>query len=205
MVPVVYQRRGTLDLRLIAFSTTGSVLDHESVSTATWSTDVTGGPDIFESDLEKCILIYHLICPAGFSPGPYVPPMLLEAGFPLPGVAIRPDPLGGTPQVVASGLHDTVVYSFLPQTGLSEVTRGTEHAGRIIATPPVVLTSSLTAVGVNDVVDSNSFLRLLRDATFPPVIPGVSSGFLTAAPTVLTDGRLVIISREGTLTVLNGR
>lgn len=204
MVPVVYQRPGTLDLRLIVFSTTGSVLDNQSVSKETWSTDVTGGPSDTEISIEQCIFIYHLICPAGFGPGPGVPP-LLDAGFPLPGVAIRPDPLGGTPQVVASGLHDTVVYSFLPQTGLSEVTRGTEHAGRIIATPPVVLTGSLTAVGVNDVANENSFFRLLRDAMFPPVIPGVSSGFVTAAPTVLADGRLVIISREGTLTVLNGR
>ena len=211
MVPVVYQRPGVLDLRLIAFSTNGGVLGNQSLSKVNYSTDVTGasgGTLGTTGYFLNCIFSpWNLIlpgweCDAGFSPGPYVPP-LSDAGFPLPGVAIRPDPLGGMPQVVASGLHDTVVYSFSPAAGLTELVRGTEKPNRFIATPPVVLNNGLTAVGVNDSSSGYPYLRLLQGSNFPSVIPGFYT--LTAGPTLLADGRLVVISRYGTLFVLNGR
>jgi hypothetical protein len=216
MVLVIYQGPNFADLRLIAFSTAGAVLDQKSVAKQTWSADVSGSdggvPSSVVEFIFNCIFSpWNLVlpgweCVAGFAPGPYVPDML-DAGFPLPGIAIRPNPRGGDPQVVASGLHDTVVYSF-SQTALSEAARGTEKATRVINAPPVVLNDGEVAIGVNVFgtdFNSSAYLRLLRGTDFSPVIPIPSVGYVTAAPTVLFDGRSAVISRDGTLTLIAGR
>ena len=204
IVPAMYSGLSISTLRVMAYSTSLALLDSKEVSIVV--SEVTGN-----SDPGLCLLLFPTCI--GFTPNGLTIPMF-DAGTPFNGVAIRPNPTGGAPQVVVAGLHDTVVYSFSPQTGLVEFARGTEKPSRWIQTPPVVLNHGLTAVGVNDFgaqppYFNGAYLRLLQGSAFPPVIftptdSGTFAPMLTAAPTVLADGRVAVIRRDGRLIILNG-
>ena len=124
---------------------------------------------------------------------------LAGAGVPLPGVAIRPDPSGGPPFVmVTDGRHDKVAYTFSPQTGFSQVARST-HLLRHFTTPPVVLPNGDTLTGTRDGYLTRTGQNFVQLGAF--YAPGST---LTAAPTRLSDGGLVVVSREGIMTVQRG-
>ena len=63
------------------------------------------------------------------------------------------------------------------------------------ATPPVVLPNGDTLTGTRDGYLTRTGQDLVRQSTI------FGRGTLTAAPTRLSDGRLVVVSREGMMTV----
>jgi hypothetical protein len=116
----------------------------------------------------------------------------------MPGVAIRPNPQGGAPLVmVTDGRQDKIAYAFSPQSGFSQVARST-HTMRTFTTPPVVQGNGNTVTGTLD-----GYLTFTaRDFAQLAAVRGL--GTLTAAPTRMADGRLVVISREGRISVISG-
>lgn len=187
MVPVVYKTAVAADLRVIAFSTGGAVIADRLVTQGS-SSETTGGDSYWDDCIARFWYIPH-ICPIAaifrpnlgtFEGSDFLP--LESAGFPLPGVAIRPDPQGGAPFVMLTdGKHDKVAYSFSPQTGFAQVSRSS-HLIRTFTTPPVVLPNGDTLTGTYDgylTRTGPNFVQL-------SAIGGL--GTLTAAPTRLSDG-----------------
>jgi hypothetical protein len=116
---------------------------------------------------------------------------LIEAGYPLPGVAIYQDPRGGTPRVlVTDGKHDKVLYSFAMQYGFTELTRVSSR-DTFFVTPPVALPDGTAVIGSQAGVVAQ-FGPTLADFT---AVSGL--GALTAPPTRMRDGNLIVVSREG--------
>ena len=208
MVPVVYKTVVAADLRLIAFSTSGAVIADKLVTQGS-SPGTTGGPGYDYTQLVKeCIAaswwfpVAPLVCPivaplihyTGAFHGDDAIVPLAGAGWPLPGVAIRPDRQGGPPVVmVTDARHDKIAYSFSPQTGFTDINRS-QHLRRRFATPPVVLHNGDTLTGTDD-----GYLTR-TDGNFRESVVGTFDS-LTAPPTRLADGGLVVVSRGGLMTV----
>ena len=205
IVPVVHKGLGGQNLRLIAFSTAGAVLGDKVVTYTsdeiTASLDPVWLAECFALNWWNaegvCMVIFFATDARAFRGGGYYVP-LPGAGFPGPGVAIRPDPPGGAPLVmVTDGRQDKIAYAFSPQSGFSQVARST-HTVRTFTTPPVVQGNGNTVTGTLD-----GYLTFTaRNFDQLPAVGGL--GTLTAAPTRLADGRLVVISREGRMSVLSG-
>ncbi len=206
IVPVAYSRFGDgtdsryTDLRLIAFSTTGAVLANQLVTRAESPSAYSTCADLLCEIIElfdQCINFdggWPFGCP--FFARADVP--LFGAGFPLPGVAIRSDPQGGAPLVmVTDGRHDKVAYAFSPQTGFTQVARSS-HLLRQFTTPPMVRPNGDTLTGTRD-----GYLTVTT-ANFGQLVIGSGMGTLTAAPTRLADGKILVVSREGIMSVLGG-
>jgi hypothetical protein len=204
IVPMVYKGLGGQNLRLIAFSTAGAVLGDKVVTYT--SDDITTSLEpvwlaqCFAVNWWNaegvCAVIWLATDATAFHGHPNVP--LPGAGFPRPGVAIRPDPQGGAPLVmVTDGRRDKFAYAFSPQSGFSQVARST-HTTRTFTTPPVVQGNGNTVTGTLD----GYLTYTARDFAELAAVRGL--GTLTAAPTRLADGRLVVISREGRISVLSG-
>lgn len=204
IVPVVYRTAGS-ELRLLAFSTSGDLVADALVPRN--SPVTTGGSDFLAECLRKswwtvlgpvvCAISAPLQEYTGNFDGDPLPIPLDGAGWPLPGVAIRPDPLGSAPLVMVTGVQDKFAYAFSPQSGFSQVARST-HAVRQFTTPPVVLPSGETLTGTRD-----GYLTR-TDRNFAQLPATYFHEHLTAAPTRLADGRLAVVSREGILSVFTG-
>ena len=204
MVPVVYKHLVGPELRLIAFATGGGVLADQLVTAAS-SPQTTDGDECFDfwgpAGWFFCPPYYlgvALDLGASFD-APEGP--LEHVGIPMPGVAIRQDPQRGAPLVVMTdGKHDKIAFSFSPQTGFSQVARSS-HTASIFTTPPVVQgyrTMVGTAASKLTFADSNF-------AQLPAVgLDMVGLDILTAAPTLLADGHIVVIGRGGTLNMIDG-
>jgi hypothetical protein len=201
----VYKSPVAKDLRLIAFSTSGVVLGDKPVTIGS-SPVVTGGsgaPDWLVYCYAFTWYFPGFCLPAaaasagsGFTQdGDFLP--LYGAGIPLPGVAIRPDSWRPALRHGDRRQARSVAYAFSPQTGFSEVHRSHQIRHRF-ATPPVVLPNGDTLVGALD-----GFL-IRMNANFNGGGGLLGLGTLTAAPTRLSDGGLVVVSREGRMTVQRG-
>jgi hypothetical protein len=205
IVPVVYQTLYAKDVRLLAFSTSGALLADQLVTEGS-SPVVTGGPDFFEC-LNAFGPIGALLCPflVASDPGAYIDGDLPEPFFPLPGVAVGPARVGRPPSIMATdALHDKIVYDFWPETGFTEVHRS-QHLQRRFTTPPVVLPGGLgtTLTGTLDgYLTRTTYSPRFQDYVELSAIGGLGS--LTASPTRLKDGPLVVIDRNGVMTVLSG-
>ena len=206
VVPVAYKRSVNpadprlTDLRLVAFSTAGTVLASQLVTRAEYPATTSVCGDLLCKIIQmfdECINFdggWPFGC--GFFASPYVP--LAVAGFPLPGVAIRPDPQGGAPLVmVTDGRRDKVAYAFSPQAGFSQVARS-QHFRRQFTTPPMVRPNGETLTGTRD-----GYLTVTAP-NFAQYVIATDLGTLTAAPTRLANGGLVVVSREGIMTVIRG-
>src|SRR5262249_42495920 len=206
IVPVVYQTLFAKDVRLLAFSTSGAVLADELVTEGSSPVVTDEGVDFFDC-LNPFAPIGALLCPflVASDPGAYIDGDPSRPFYPLPGVAIRPAFSGRPPSVMATdAIHDKIVYDFSPQTGFTEVHRS-QHVQRRFTTPPVVLPGGLgtTLTGtVDGYLTRTTYSPRLQDYVQLSAIGGL--GPLTAAPTRLKDGGLVVISRDGVMTVLSG-
>src|SRR5262249_45012300 len=70
-----------------------------------------------------------------------------------------------------------------------------------LSSPPVALDNAVAAVGTGDRLPGTNDGRLKFERT-DVYIPGI--GLITAAPTRLFDGRLVVIDRGGVMCVISG-
>jgi hypothetical protein len=199
VIPVLYYTGADVDLRVVAFSTSGTVIADQLVTQGERPGVTAGGcwDDGSCTTWDKTMQFYSdcffngLGCAFYGSDG--------NDGYPsLPGVAIRPDRQGGPPFVMMTdGKQDKIAYTFSPQTGFSQVARSS-HLRRIFTTTPVVLPNGDTLTGTRDGY-------LTRTGANFGQLGGLSGlGTLTAAPTRLSDGSLVVVSREGTMTVQRG-
>jgi len=189
MTPVLYKGLGRSELRLIAFSTAGAVLGDRQVTVNVY--DITSSSGIFDGIIDffdDCFSEFPPAC--NFSA--HFPMAFSEAGWPQPGVAIWEYPQGSPYIWVADGLRSTVAYKFEPATGFSEIYRFSDTKDRL-SSPPVALDNVIAAVGTED-----GRLKFERDNFFI-ALPGP----ITAPPTRMADGRLVVISRSGTMSVVN--
>ena len=198
MVPVVYQAPVGKELRLLAFSTGGGVFADHLVTAAT-SPETTGGDEDTQGCIDLgplapfCLLGYFVMGDIFGAPDSSIP--LADAGFPMPGVAIRQEQRGAPLVVMTDGKQDKIALAFSPQTGFSEVSRSS-HLRRTFTTPPVVQ-GSRAMVGTTD-----GFLTF-TDANFAQ-LPAISTAdILTAAPTLLADGHVAVIGRSGTLNIID--
>jgi hypothetical protein len=184
IVPVWYQVFSNWELRLVAFSTTLGVLGVQPVTTRL-SGDVTGSSGFFCDPFPiPCIRYNEPIIPS-----------FIDAGWPTPGAAIWENSAGSPWIWVADGVRSTVAYKFDLTTGFFEVFRLSDDHDRR-SSPPLALDVATVAAVVGT---SDGHLKFERSNI---VISGFDS--ITAAPTQLSDGRLVVIDRSGLMSVLNG-
>src|SRR5262245_9285899 len=137
VMPVLYRFPSAAELRVLAFSTqSGAVLGNALVASKVF--DVTGsgpGPDEWLCDLHltpTCFFIRFKEPKLGGS-------FLEDTSWPMPGVAIAPDPGGGAPLVIVSDelTQNTIAYRFDPAAGFSEAWR-THDPGRTRTSAPTV-------------------------------------------------------------------
>jgi len=183
IIPVIYRGLGRSEVRVIAFSTTGAVIDDKRVTVQVYDIDGT-------SPILQAVIEFFDNIAINFYGGPRFTLPLPEAGWPQPGVAIWE----GTSYVwVADGIRGTVAYIFDPATGFTEILRYNDPIDRL-SSPPVVLDNiPATVVGTQ----SGHFEFL------PENFPIDFRDPVTAAPTRMANGRLVIIGRGGGIIVVN--
>jgi hypothetical protein len=185
MIPVVYKGLYGTELHLIAFSTSGTVLADKLVTFRSYQINSSTSSiweGIFDF-IDDCI-VKGPGC--AFSANQNRPP------WPQPGVAIWQDPQSSPWVWVADDLRSTVAYKFDPAKGFSEILRFSDPNDRQ-SSPPVALDNVVAAVGTED-----GRLKFERENFF---IAGFGS--ITAAPTRLNDGRLVVIDQFGGMSLIN--
>jgi hypothetical protein len=143
MVPAIYRGSGKTEVRVIAFSTGGSVIGDKRVSVQDYEITLTNGGilGLILDFADNCII--HAPCnynpPEGGLP-------LSEAGWPQPGVAIWEYPQYSPYIWVADAVRNTVAYKFDPAAGFSEIYRFTDAKDRL-SSPPTALDNVIAAVG----------------------------------------------------------
>jgi hypothetical protein len=190
IVPVSVNIPGGFDIRLLAFDALGgAVLADQRVTVRVY--DVTSSSpiidaigDFFET-IGDCISSHG--CP--FSASGYDP--IAQAGLPMPGVAIWANP-GGSPWVwVADGVRSTLAFKFDPAAGFEQIFRFDDKNDRR-STAPTALNNVVAAIGTED-----GRVKFERTGTS---LAGF--GPLSATPTRMADGRLVVIDRLARMSLL---
>jgi hypothetical protein len=184
MIPVVYTEGIDSELRVVAFSTEGVVMGNGRVTLQIH--DLTAGSDTLDA-LVDFLIHCHPIC--SFSPPPGPVPI-----WPQPGVAIQEAALGSPWVWVADNIRSTVAYHFDPKTGFSEIFRSSDKDDRL-SSPPVAVDSLDTVIGTSD----GRVKFELQDFSLG------AFGEVTAAPSRMADGRLVVITRSAWMAVIKGR
>jgi hypothetical protein len=116
---------------------------------------------------------------------------------PVPTVAVYTYPGGGTPHVlVADGFHNLVDYTFggMNFNELFRIDDGNDD-GAILATPTVTYDG-------HTIFTSKDGIRFAGPNM--NAVSTVKGVYTITAPTILRDGRIVIVATNGTITVLNG-
>ncbi|MEP6688844.1 MAG: hypothetical protein ABJC36_10895, partial [Gemmatimonadales bacterium] len=184
IVPAIYPTLNGVDFHLIAFAADGCVLhDH---STYLSYGDVTEGG--------SWELLAESIGLGGWENGVLPPP----AGVPFPGVAIEPpNPQGGDVRLVAINRfnNQTHLYRFClgacqPEPGFHPL-EVTPHQPALLSSP-VMLPDSHTAIGSADGVEFAG-----PSGASQPAVSGL--GEILATPSLAADGRLLLVSKEGSV------
>ncbi|MEZ5830472.1 MAG: hypothetical protein R3D05_04785 [Dongiaceae bacterium] len=203
MVPVIYDfpLHGGWETHLLAFSTSGQLLADATVGDSVPT--VTGGSDLPDWAVYSCLIPPFLHCiglvNSGFQSKPGTPsgPVHDPVLRPVPTAAVYTYPGGGTPHVlVADGFHNLVDYTFGGKN-FNEIFRiddGNDD-GAVLATPTVTYDG-------HTIFTSKDGIRFAGPNM--NAVPTVKSMHTIASPTILRDGRIVIVTTDGRLAVLNG-
>jgi outer membrane protein assembly factor BamB len=212
VMPVTYMYPRAVELRLLAFAPqNGALLGNTVVSSKQF--DVTGsGPDV--SDREwACLLALAFDKPAVIplcitynSPfqGGQCGLCIGDKSYPMPGVAIAPDPHGGPPSVIVSDElnQDTVGYRFAPGAGFTESWRVPDRGRRRTSTP-TALPDGHIVMGTQDGDSDRGRVTFVGPRGVPPLADvNVNIFRVLAAPTRLGNGLIAAIQLPGTMTVL---
>jgi hypothetical protein len=188
MVPVSYPSslKGRPMVRLVAFTPEGQVLDDAIVWT--FGPDITGGVD-WDGLVD---LIPHV---------DYNPPKAsdLMKVPPMPGVAIGTD--NGNTIIAASDHHKDLVGFSFTDGRFAEVFR-LHQEDFFMRTAPAI-SGTRVLIGLQETADPKTQGRLLSTtftASRSSQVDGV--GAMHASPTRLADGRVVLVSTRGQITVL---
>jgi outer membrane protein assembly factor BamB len=215
MVPISYEMgvNGGFEVRLVAFSTSGEIMADTLVTRVTQFPPLTAGSDFKWWCVIPPLVGFCLRESYGFEGDPYSPPDPADrlpdnTVVPQPGVATFTYATGGTQWILVSdGFQDLVGYTF-SGTRFNEVFRVHDDA-RLLTTPPMVLPNGHTIIGA---------MRMGRSPRQPVVVEVVFAGPngsppravtyvgrpSTAAPTRLSDGRIVFVRANGGVVVLQG-
>lgn len=199
IVPVRYKGLGREDYSLIAFSPLGNVISQRQLEVNVY--EITSDPP----GVYWCYPLPRIVCQVidivtiinmfrddKFNP-PHFPIPLEQAGFPLPGVAIMPNPNGGAPLIIANDRRfDRVAYTFSPQTGFQEVARVHNKQDQLVTMP--VIDGNQIALG-----NTNGDFKKMN-VTLGETFGLGGLGILTGSPARLNDGSLVAVSRAGLVT-----
>jgi hypothetical protein len=203
MVPVIYDfpLHSGWETHLLAFSTSGQLLADATVGDSVPT--VTGGSGLPDWAVYSCLIPPFLHCiglvNSGFQSQPGTPsePVHDPVFRPVPTAAVYTYPGGGTPHVlVADGFHNLVDYTF-GGTNFNEIFRiddGNDD-GAILATPTVTYDG-------HTIFTSKDGIRFAGPNM--NAVPTVKGVYTITAPTILRDGRIVIVATNGTMTVLDG-
>ncbi len=205
MVPVMYGGTNGQEVRVLAFSSiTGAVLGDKQISDSYYENPVTGGGFDWRSlvpwvaaacGIASLACIAYVLITQSFrsfgSPDALPSIGLPGVGFPLPGVAIVPDPQGGAPRVAVTGReHLKRLLAFSPQTGFTDV-KAIKMPKFNFTTAPVVHPKGTIMTGTMEgAVTQNTLTYAETGAASGP-------GLMTAAPTLHKDGSVITISRDG--------
>ncbi|MEZ5404528.1 MAG: hypothetical protein R2729_32920 [Bryobacteraceae bacterium] len=205
MVPVRYNRFGIEIIELLAFSTDGFLMGRQELSAESPTT--TSIPDsewvlpcyalLWWIGGAPCFIGMVLTGGFAFSGPPGVVPMV-GAGFPMAGVAIMPDTRGGAPLVFATDRkHALAVLSFSPQSGFT-LLRKSDHPRFQFTTTPAAMPDGTAVIGTLE----GRLFRMDRDLVETGSVNGV--GMMTASPTRLKDGTLLVLTRDGEMVHIGG-
>jgi outer membrane protein assembly factor BamB len=194
VVPAVYNLG---ELRLIAFSRTGGLLFNQLVSTMPPPT-VTGSGDWGICTFYPCFNDIFGVNDTVLAPAPnQLDPNIRP---PMPSVAISRAGPGGMPIVIVADNYEYMVgYTLSPAQGFQEVFRKHLTHGQINMTSPAILRDGHAAIGAG----SPEHAWVLFGA--PDNVPnwtelGISD--TGATPTVVAGGRVLVVTRGGSLTVI---
>jgi hypothetical protein len=176
LVPVWYSVFSNFELRLIAFSTT----DLHVVATKTVTTLLSGDITADTGD----IYCHYFPFPCFTFNSPIIP----FANWPTPDVAIWENPAGPNYIWVADNKRDTVAYQLNVASGFLEILRFSDAQNRR-SSPPVALDTNFIVAAVG-----TEYNRLEYENAN---MWTANLGVITAPPTRLWDGRLVVIDSGG--------
>lgn len=203
LVPATYRRKvvSTIDVRLIGFSPDGPVVADQIVTSIT--PDLFGGNGNPDWQNIGCALTFYALCIGQNFDRSGEPPT-----YPA-GVGVFTFAGGGTPIVLASDhLHDVAGYAF-SDGAFVELFR--EHSKDLfMLTAPAIPPDGHAIIGAEDVtIDDYGAPRhsgeggaVFTGPNLNKVAPIKKIGAISATPTRLADGRVVLLSRYGKLTVL---
>jgi hypothetical protein len=211
IITALYEGDYGKDLRLLAFSPGGALLDDKIVTS--YVGEVTSSDSVWEA------LEYLVSCfteggcpfrvpvkePIPQDPLDRLPP---DAAPPMPGVALFTYAGGGDPWVIVPDhVHDTVGYTFKLGDGFTE--RFRKHDKDLwMASPAMALKDGHTVIGKATMsqADPNILYGLITfagpNATPWPNVPTFSLVF--AAPARTNDGRIIVVHNLGFDVLKNG-
>jgi hypothetical protein len=180
MIPVVYSVLSTVEIWVLAFSSTGGFLADALVSRFQGEVVEAGSWD-------------------WLPPYRNVRGMLVPKVPSYPSVAIFTNPQGGTPWVLVSDRnHHLVGYTFALEGNAGRFTEGFrfQDTERNFWAPPMVLPDGYTRMGT---VQGPLLFAPPNGIRMSPID---GSEPIYASPTRTADGRLVVVTGEGTMSVL---
>jgi hypothetical protein len=196
LVPAAYRLPpGTIDRRLIGFSTGGGVLLDQRISVDVPSVTGGAGSDYPWAALPLCLVpvVGQVICLTCGAPGcDFEPRTAGRSGPPppMPGVAVFTSAAGGAPIVVATDQrHDIVGYTLSSKPGLTETFRVQNKAHRLLS-PPMVLPGGRTLVGADGAI-----VFAGPNAIKLPPVTGLGT-VVAAAPTRTVTGFAVAVGLQ---------
>jgi hypothetical protein len=215
VVPAVYRRAvgGGIDIRLLAFSTSGAIVVDQRATSIT--PDLTSESILPPAVLPVCLvpIVGQLTCA--------IEPEIIGASAaeaaewahqpPLPGVGIFYDPQGGTPWILLSDDYHDLVGFTLSGGAFVEAFR-VHDPKHFMRSAPTILPDKHTIIGMQDAgIGANGieYAGKVGGAIFAgpnqnKVAPITNFLPVYATPTRLANGRTVLIEFRGQMAVLNG-
>jgi outer membrane protein assembly factor BamB len=213
LVPAIYRGAASKDVRLLAFSSGGSLIVDKLIGAVVPQTFGSAGvPSYWAVGCGLtgigCLVPPFTFCHGVYSPGP--PDALPEGlAIPLPSVAIFTYAGGGTPWIIATDqAHSIVGWTFSTTQGFIERFRKS-LSGVVTLAPPMVMPDAHSIVGTMEMRfdDECGFQTTGGHITFsgPNSIPvnDVSSATF-AAVSRTADGRLIVTHELGFDVLRNG-
>ena len=198
ILPIAYELylHGGWETDVLAFSTDAQLL--ASTQVGVWTPTVTGGSDMEDWQVYMCLLPPFIACflPSGFQSPPGEPshPPVKQ---PTPTAAIFTYAGGGTPHIlIADGFQNLVDYTF-GGMNFNEVFRihSEEEFGNMVATPTVTVDGHSIFTDHDGIRFGGPNMNPLK------TVKGVHT---LTAPTILRNGKVVIMTTDDNVVVLNG-
>lgn len=196
MVPAIYATSLSTSLRLVAFSTSGTVLGDAFISEPSPGTVSSDGDWASLLDLLPPFVHGFQGQPSSCTDASVCLPA--DTTWPLSNVAIWQSNKGETPTIIASDAkQDVVGYTFDPAQGFIERFR-VHDPDRLASSGPLVLPDGHTVVATSGGRKPNRLT--FAGPNFTPMADSTGKlSFVAAVPTRLPDGRLIAVEEFGTI------